>query len=152
MTKAKAKSVAKRPVGRPRHVPTPETRQMVTELMAVGVIEGDIALRLRLDQKTLAKHYDEELRFGRVERRAEVVGLLFGAARKGNVTALKHLEGMTAVAGAESSISAPDRAVASPSSRLGKKEQALIDANGAGAGTEWADDLGPSADASKVAH
>jgi hypothetical protein len=137
-------SKAKRPVGRPRHVPTPETRQMVTELMAVGVIEGDIALRLRLDQKTLAKHYDQELRFGRVERRAEVVGLLFSAARKGNVTAQKHLEGMTAVAGAENALKGADLPAQPRAARLGKKEQAAIEAQAAGAGTDWAGDLGPA--------
>lgn len=134
---------AKRPVGRPRHVATDENRLKVTELLSAGMPLADVALALRIDEKTLGRAYAEEVRFGRVERRSEVIGLLYSAARKGNVAAQKHLEGMTAVADAESRVIEPGIEAQPKTRRLGKKEQAVLEAEQAGAGTDWAGDLGP---------
>jgi hypothetical protein len=142
MTARKPKSAAKRPVGRPAHKVTDETRLKVTELLSAKMSEDEIASVLRICSYTLRKRYAQELKYGFADRRAEVVSLLYGAARKGNASAIKHLDAMTAVNGAEAAF---DRAVESApkAARLGKKEQALLDAETAGAGSEWAEDLGP---------
>lgn len=134
---------AKRPVGRPRHVATEENRLKVTELLSAGMPLADVALALRIDEKTLTRAYAQEVRFGRVERRVEVISLLFKAARTGNVSAIKHLDGITAVAAAESKVTEPGIEAQPKPRRLGKKEQAVLEAEQAGAGTDWAGDLGP---------
>lgn len=142
MTARKPKAAAKRPVGRPAHKVTDETRLKVTELLSARMSENDIASVLRICAFTLRKRYAKELRFGFADRRAEVITLLYGAARKGNTAAIKHLDGITSVSGAEAAFDRPE-APAPRVTRLGKKEEAQAAAESAGAGTEWADDLGP---------
>lgn len=88
---------------------------------------GDIARRIGISEPTLRQHFSDELACGWARRRAEVIELLFAAARNGNVDALIQLERMTAEVAARP--------------RLGKKAQAEEAANSAGLGTDWGDDL-----------
>ena len=87
----------------------------------------------------LTKHFGEELETGRAVKRAEVIRLLFTSARKGNVSAQKTLEQITARAAAEDEVLSQPTAEKQP--RLGKKEQAQIDAQTAGEDSNWGGDL-----------
>lgn len=106
--------------GQPEHRPTIEMRQTVEEMKFCGESEDVIARALGISTPTLRKHYAVELSDGHSNRRKEVIGLLFTAARKGNVSAAKRLDEMGRIAGAASAVKA--REVKPP--KLGKKEQA----------------------------
>lgn len=56
-------------------------------MAAYGIPETDIARVVGIDEKTLRKHYREELDLGETKANAQVAGFLFNAARNGNVTA-----------------------------------------------------------------
>ena len=56
-------------------------------MAAYGIPETDIAAVLKLDPKTLRKHYREELDLGHTKANPQVAGFLFNAAKSGNVTA-----------------------------------------------------------------
>ena len=112
----------------------------VTMLIAARMSHEDIATAIGISAMTLELRYRPELRSGHAHRRAEVIELLWGQARKGNTAATKHLDAITSVASAETAFDQQD---APKPARLGKKEQAALDAATAGAGSEWAEDLGP---------
>jgi hypothetical protein len=59
----------------------------VEAMAAYGIPEADISRVMRLDPKTLRKHYREELDLGESKANAQVAGFLFSAAKNGNVTA-----------------------------------------------------------------
>jgi len=44
------------------HIPTADTRAMVKTLKMIGRLNDDIALALDIDDKTLTKHYPDELK------------------------------------------------------------------------------------------
>jgi hypothetical protein len=117
--------------GRPPFVATPTMRRKVSELIACGMSQDDIARAIGCSAPTLSVHFAEELATGRAARRAEVIGLLFRQARRGNVTAQKALEHLTGIAPPGSPSPPPVR-------KTGKKEQAEIEAGTAAEGTEWA--------------
>ena len=116
--------------GRPSFQPTAANRLKVEELIAAKMSEDDVARAFGIATETLRKHFSEELKDGRARRRAEAVHLLFTAARKGNVAAAKALERITA-----------DETPTPRPKPLGKKEQAQLDAENAGIGTDWGNDL-----------
>lgn len=111
--------------GRPPFKPTPSQRATVEQMRYCGEPAAVIARAIRIDEDTLRKHFVEELANGHAKRRKEVVGFLFAAARKGNVTAQKKLEEMGR--GVDRIREAP--AVAPQ--RVGKKEAAQADATAA---------------------
>lgn len=113
--------------GRPSFCATPEMRRQVEQLVAVGTTEEDIAIFLRVAIMTLRKHFAEELRFGRMKVRAEVVDLLFTSARAGNVSAQKKLEDMTGIAMSARVAEHAGEPVGRPP-KLGKKEQQQLEA------------------------
>lgn len=112
--------------GRPSHKPTTAQRRQVEELRACGFSEDDIARALAISTPTLRKHFSDELQTGSVKRRAEVVGLLFKQARKGNVSAQKTLENMTRAAALADQFmgDVPASLQAPKPPKLGKKEEA----------------------------
>lgn len=61
-----------------------EQRQKVKAFAAVGVPQTQIAMVLRIDEKTLRKHFREELEVGAAEANAQVGGRLFKLAMEGN--------------------------------------------------------------------
>jgi hypothetical protein len=69
------------------HRPDPSQRRQVEALAAYGIPEADISGVVRIDPKTLRKHYREELDLGETKANAQVAGFLFNAAKNGNVTA-----------------------------------------------------------------
>jgi ribosomal protein L17 len=136
-------SKTKTPDGRPPYKPTPETRDAVELLKAVGTTDAAIAASIGISTETLTKHFGVELTFGRVRKQREVLSMLFASAKKGNVAAQRHLEARMGVAGAQASFDedADEKPVAREV-RLGKKEQQAVEAAKAGVGTEWGEDLG----------
>lgn len=140
--------------GRPPFKPTTAQRKQVTELVACGMKQDDMARVIGISTPTLVLHFEEELKTGVAKKRAEVIGFLFKTAKKGNVSAQKKLEEMTRLAAAQAAFeqqphlqqpSSDQRpAAATPE---GKKAQAQAAAHGAGHGTDWDDDLmaGPRA-------
>ena len=62
------------------HEPTKETRQTVYDLASFGIPQSKIAKHIRLDEKTLMKHYAQELETAAINRNAEVANVLFKKA------------------------------------------------------------------------
>lgn len=119
----------------------------ICRLVSVGLTHTAIALRLGITLPTLRKHCSKELLDGADLARAELFEMMFGAADKGNVAAMKALREIQAAAGARDSIlrDAEEPAAASePIERLGKKEQQLREAAKAGEGSPWGNDLNPN--------
>jgi predicted transcriptional regulator len=133
----------KRGRGRPAFKPTQLHRRKVEQYVCGGMSHDAIAKVLGVSDETLRKHFAAELSTGAERRRAEVIDLLFASARKGNVTAQKKLEEMSGRSVAEAAFTAPEAEDAKPAKvpKLGKKEVAAQDAETAGAGTAWGDDL-----------
>jgi hypothetical protein len=74
-------------MARPSYKPEPSTRAQAEAMAAYGIPEAEIAAVLKLDPKTLRKHFRDELDLGRTKANAQVAGFLFNAAKNGNVTA-----------------------------------------------------------------
>jgi AraC-like DNA-binding protein len=110
----------------------------VEELIGCGLSEDDTARAIGCSTETLRKHFAENIRTARAKKRAEAIQLLWKSARAGNVAAQKKLEEMTGRAVAEEAVlgDRPQKA-----EKRGKKEQAAANAETAGVGTSWGDDL-----------
>lgn len=74
--------------GRKPYKPTDEQRKTVEAMAAYGVPEHEIGRVIRIDAKTLRKHFREELDTAHTRANAQVAGFLFSAAKGGNVTAM----------------------------------------------------------------
>lgn len=141
----------RRPRGRPSHVPTAALRARVASAAGAGMRHEDIAVALGICRDTLAKHYEKELSVGANQRRLEALHGLFMKAKTGNAAAVKLYLSMepepTAPplpVGAAAPTPAPVSTQVAPSDgpseravRVGKKEQQQLDAQTAGAGTDW---------------
>jgi predicted transcriptional regulator len=70
------------------HIPTIESRAQVKALSSFGIRITDIAQYIGINQRTLTKHYAEELASGRVQANAKVAQSLFrNAVEENNVAA-----------------------------------------------------------------
>jgi transposase-like protein len=131
--------------GRPAFKPTPLHRRRVEQYVCGGMTHEAIARALGISDETLRKHFEVELATGASKRRAEILDLLFASARKGNVAAQKKLEEMSGRSLAESAFTAPEASEAAApqpkAPKLGKKEVQQAEAETAGIGTTWGDDL-----------
>jgi hypothetical protein len=76
--------------GAPPFVPTREQRQTVQVLSANGDPQRVIAKNIGIDEKTLRKHFAEELANGLAHVRAAVGGSVVRAALNGNIYAAKY--------------------------------------------------------------
>lgn len=123
-------------MARKAHKPTAATRRRVTICAGGGMSHESIAQVLRVDPKTLRKHYESELASGANERRAQVLETLFAQARKGSTSAarlyLRNEPQFEPLSPAAVEPSEPK-----PEKPNGKKEQAQADAVGAESGTGW---------------
>lgn len=90
--------------GRPSFKPTVAMRRRVEELVSCGVSQDDCARAIGISTPTLVKHFEEELASGAAKKRAEVISMLYKAAKKGNVSAQRTLEGMTRAAAADEAV------------------------------------------------
>lgn len=76
---------------RPKLEPTTEQRNLVKHLVAVGTPQELIAKRLGIrSEKTLRKHFRDEIDLGAMEANATIAGDLYKSARSGNVDAQKY--------------------------------------------------------------
>ncbi|SCW77515.1 hypothetical protein SAMN02927924_02805 [Sphingobium faniae] len=125
--------------GRPPHVPTDENRRKVMVLAAFDKNEEQIAAALSITPPTLRKYYFRELR-SRLEARQRLEGKLLASllteVDKGNVSAVdklwKRLDRHDLATG---TIARPAKPAKAP--KLGKKAQAVADAQDAHKGNEW---------------
>src|SRR5262245_17066186 len=114
-----------RKTGRPSFRPTQSMRNQVEIAIAGGLSTSEIAHVLGISRPTLLAHFRVELCHGRARRHAEVLLWMHRAAQRGSVSAMKVLL----------------RIYAAGNPEVGKKARLAQAANGAGAGTAWADVL-----------
>ena len=69
--------------GRPPHVPTKETRELVTAMVACNGTVEFIADHLRISRAALFKHYKIEVGTGLQKANMKVAGVLFAMATSG---------------------------------------------------------------------
>jgi len=82
------KNAEPRRVGRPEFKVTAEGRRTVEALASFGVPEKSIAIVLGCDEKTLRKHFPEELATAHIKANAKVAETLFKKATNGDTTAM----------------------------------------------------------------
>jgi hypothetical protein len=75
-------------ITKPSHKPTEATRQTVQLHTMVGTTQGDISRVLGIDEKTLRKHYRDELDLSKAKANATIGGALFNKAKSGDTTAM----------------------------------------------------------------
>jgi len=78
--------------GRPAFKPTDDDRKTVELMCAVGIPHEGIARCIQggIDDKTLRKHFPEELETAAIRANTKVAGSMFQSAISGNVAAQKH--------------------------------------------------------------
>lgn len=137
--------------GRPSHVPTDENRNKIMLLFACGWKKEAVAAALKLSMPTFRKHYFSEIKMADVallRGRARQIERLNRQAEQGNVAAEKMLAQFFDRAEArafdlQDDEPAPKQLRTGP---MGKKEAALLEAQEAGIGSDWGNDLlGPQA-------
>jgi len=116
--------------GRPPHVPTDEARRKVEVLAATGMYDWQIAAALEISVPTLRLHYADAMMYGASRKRAEMIDAMFRAGLDGKVAAQKAFIALCREHGDAplQDAPAPVKAEAAAAPKLGKKEQALIDA------------------------
>lgn len=139
------KSTTKRARGRPAHVATAALKRKVSIAAGGGMLHESIAIALEISTDTLRKYYEKELSVGANQRRMEVLEARYRVAvRKGSSSAAKayladHPEMAVPPAAPAPAVvePAPLAATETSAKKLGKKEQAAVDAVGAADGTDW---------------
>lgn len=130
------KNSEKRGRGRPRFNPTPAQRRDVSIAAGGGMRHEDIAISLGISRETLEKYFEAELSTVAAMRRVEALKGLHKAAKRGSSSAAK------AYLAADPQVAAPPaprEQKPEDEPKLGKKEQAAVDATTAQDGTAWAD-------------
>lgn len=125
------------PRGRKRHRRLPQVAEKVAVLRALGHRVEDIARRLGLSEPTLRKYYFRELENASALAEAVLDEKIWTRAMEGSVPAQRLLKDMLAKGKAAvplKPVKAPEKAP-----KLGKKEQANLDALSAHEGTSWGD-------------
>lgn len=87
------KRKAKKPNGRPPHVATDETKNLVQALCGFGLGEEAVADYLDISVPTLRKHYSDRVRKARPTLMALASGGLFEALKNKDAWAVKYLHG-----------------------------------------------------------
>ena len=121
------------PAGRPAHVPTDETRNLVESLSGFGIPQDEIARLVGIDPKTLRFHYADQIELGSIKATAKVAQNLFTMACKPTREGLSAAIFWLKVRAGWSEYAPLPRGEES----LGKKESAEREALTAGDGTEW---------------
>lgn len=118
--------------GRPAHVPTDESRNLVESLSGFGIPQDEIARLVGIDPKTLRFHYADQIELGGIKATAKVAQNLFTMACKPTREGLSAAIFWLKVRAGWSEYT-PRRV----EETLGKKESAERDAMTAGEGNEW---------------
>jgi len=127
--------------GRPRHEPTAQTRDMVEALAGFGVSSENIALVLGISDVTLRKRYRKQLDVGFARVEARLISNLLRLSSGTDGTALKAtMFALQARFGWSIYASTPVKA-GEKEPKIGKKEQANIDAATGHEDTSWGEVL-----------
>jgi hypothetical protein len=121
------------PRGRPPHVPTKETQDMVESLSGFGIPQEEIGRLIGIDPKTLRLHYAEQVELGGIKATAKVAQNLFNMACKPTREGLQAAIFWLRVRAGWSEYSPRPPAA----ELLGRKATAETEALTAGRGTEW---------------
>jgi hypothetical protein len=70
------------------HEPTAETRKLVESTSGLGLPHEQIAILVGIDDKTLRKHYRQELDMGKAKANGQIAKTLFNKAIAGDTTSL----------------------------------------------------------------
>lgn len=73
---------------KPPHEPTKATRDTVQMHTLVGTTQADVARVIGIDEKTLRKHYRDEIDLAKARANAKVGGALFNKALSGDTAAM----------------------------------------------------------------
>lgn len=119
--------------GRPAHVPTDDSRNLVESLSGFGIPQDEIARLVGIDPKTLRAHYHDQVELGAIKATAKVAQNLFNMACKPNREGLQAAIFWLRVR-AHWSEYTPRPVQPEP---LGKKATAEAEALTAADGTEW---------------
>lgn len=126
-TKSKKKPARQNKGGRPAWQPSIADRTAVEQMKYVGESDAMIARSLKVDVDTLRKHCSYELENGYANRRSQITKLMFEAADKGNVSAIKRLDEMGKISRAAAAVN--ERGDPKPDmkpAKLGKKEERQV--------------------------
>ncbi len=74
--------------GNPPHAPTKAQRELVALHTTMGTTQKVIASLIEIDEKTLRKHYRNELDLSIAKANATIGGILFNKAKAGDTTAM----------------------------------------------------------------
>jgi transcriptional regulator with XRE-family HTH domain len=121
------------PRGRKKMRVTNDLRDRIAMLRASGMTQQEIADAIGCSVPTLVEFFSLELNEGKSAKRAEMLDTLWSAAKGGNVTAMR-----TWLALNDKGVSPRDVIRPKAEPKLGKKEQALVDAKTAPAASGWA--------------
>lgn len=70
------------------HEPTAENRKLVESTSGLGLPHEQIAILVGIDDKTLRKHYRQELDLGKAKANGQIAKTLFNKAMSGDTTSL----------------------------------------------------------------
>lgn len=141
-----AEDEQKVPRGQPPHKPTAAKRENVRRWKAAGISENVISVKLGISHMTLRAHYAEDLTYARDMKKADLLQMAYKSAEKGSVAAIRLIGEMIIKAELKDigKHYGDDDEPRIPA-KLGKKEAAQIEAEKAGVGSEWGNDLMPGA-------
>lgn len=75
--------------GRPTHVPSDQTKALVTLMAGMGANETDISHVIGISRNTLRKHYEAELASGPAKMDYHVYGAMYKAISRGKTDMIK---------------------------------------------------------------
>jgi len=134
--------------GRPAHQPEEKDRKLVSAMASYGIPQDKIASVIGIDEKTLRKHYADEIDTAEARATAVVAKTLYSIATDRNHSkcapaAMFWLKCRGGWREKDATTTDDFDSMPVPPRNLGKKEQAERDAETAGVGTDWGDDLTP---------
>lgn len=104
MRKYRKAAKPKNPPGRPSHVPTEELKTRVIRYVGAGMSQESIANVVGISVSSLLRHYRHELDVGASLCEAAGIDMLWSAADKGNISAIKAIVEKSTVSAAVADI------------------------------------------------
>ena len=127
-------------VGRPEFVAGEELCERVERYVAFGMTQQEIARTIGCSIPTLVKHFSDNIENGLARKLAAHIDKAFESTKDGMVKYCIERMLLTAGATLPKGDNKEEETVVRPA-KLGKKEQAKVDATHAGVGTEWEKDF-----------